>query len=153
LGKIIHKAQEVPFPENSPLKTTLTQADYEDAFARFIPELSEEDTAEKLLQRMSTEFPSFVLRAKKFKEMLFSPLGFSPVGLEQFRWMDLGRDDRVGIFTNKPFTAHIGLSIDRKRKKVVLSSRVVFHNFIGRGYMALIKPAHRTVFKFLLNRL
>ena len=151
--KKLTKAHETSLPESSPIRNTLPSADYEDAFARFLPTLEKGETAEQLMQRMCKDIPLAFLTLLKLKESLLSPLGFSALDFEQFQWRDLGPDERVGVFINKPFTAHIGISIDRAQKKVILSSRVRFHNLLGRGYMAIVKPAHTAVFKFLLNRL
>jgi hypothetical protein len=151
--KDLTKAHEVSIPESSPIRNTLARADYEDAFARILPALAVDETAEQLVQRMCKDIPVAFLALLKMKEGIFSPLGFSTLDFEKFQWRDLGPDERVGIFINKPFTAHIGISIDRNQKKVILSSRVRFHNLIGRSYMAIVKPAHKAVFKFLLNRL
>lgn len=147
------KACETSVPDEAPIRNTLPRADYEDAFVRVLPELSPDESAKDLFERMFKDISPFFLVPKRLKEALLSPLGFSSVDLEQFEWQDLGPNERVGIFVNQPFTAHIGLSINRRDKRVVLSSRVVFHNFLGKSYMAVFKPIHRTVFKFLLNRL
>jgi hypothetical protein len=151
--KDLTKAHEISLPERSPLKDTLSLADYEDAFARVLPGLAADETAEQLVHRMLRDIPVPFLTLLKMKERVLSPFGFSNLDFKRFQWQDMGADERVGIFVNKPFTAHIGISIDRNQKKVILSSRVRFHNLLGRSYMALVKPAHKAVFKFLLNRL
>lgn len=147
------KASEIPLPKDSYLRKTMPKADYEEAFSRILPNLSPNISAGDLIERMFRQIPPFVKFASNLKGKLLMPFGFSPVSPERFKWSDFGFDQRIGIFEDRPFTAHIGISINRSKNEVVLANRILLHTTWGRIYFELIKPLHKLAFRFLLNSL
>lgn len=131
----------------------MPSADFEDAFIRTLLSLSPSVTPADLIHRMREKVPPAFYWGSRIKNSLLIPFGFSPVTLERFQWTDFDSNQRVGEFKNTPFTAHIGVSIDHSKKTVTLASRVSFHTGLGKHYMALVKPFHKQIFKFLLNQL
>ncbi|MFM8269318.1 MAG: DUF2867 domain-containing protein [Pseudomonadota bacterium] len=147
------KAHEIPLPVDSPVRKTMPQADYEEAFSRTLPNLGAQLTSQNLIERMIHGLPRWIKLASSLKNRLLLPFGFSPISFERFTWIDLGSDHKVAIFENAPFTSHIGVSIYRESNEVVLSTRLQLHNTMGRVYLKLIKPIHKLAFQFLLNSL
>lgn len=153
MNKIFAKASEIPVAVDCPIRNIAPHLDFEEAFTRTLPVLDPSLSPADLIEKMKRETPSFFLIGLQLRDLCLVPFGFSPVTWDHFEWTDIDSDTRIGEFKDKPFTAYIGLSIKRPQKAVILSCGVVFHNSRGQCYMSLIKPLHKRVFKFLLNKL
>jgi len=161
------KSVETPLPADSLLRDTLPSFDVEDCFVRTLsgrPFSSPKD----LLLGIVKHHPLWIQNLLLFRDFILKPWGLKtpfaqlasgPSSYTFERGSKIGGFNLIAIsdtslvfsFEDKPLTAHICLSLSADKSQASLSSRVLFHNSMGKIYFLTAKPFHKFVFKELLN--
>jgi len=145
-------AIDIPLPVDSPLRQSMPEADFEEAFTRSLL-IPDHETAAQLLKRLLFKQPRWVRGAFYLKNLIFSPLGFLPITMDNFMFTEHTPDHAVAQFEDKSFSAHLCLSIDRKNQQFILGNRVRLHSLLGKSYFFLVLPLHKRVLRHLINSL
>jgi len=142
--------ESIPLPKESPLRQSMPDSDFEEAYRRCFVSNSEM-TASALVKENLSHPPPGLPWLIKIKNFIFQPFGFSPLKPEKFKWVEIDRDTVLVQFNDQHFSAHFSLSIFRTGRELVFANRVRFHNKIGKAYLKLILPLHRRFIKYVLS--
>lgn len=160
------RAYEVPVPSDSVLAPLYVGADLLDAFAIHLPADASDDL--EVLARTAFERPAWWIRALiRLRDAVMSTvgvkssgaigaaaaargsvIGFFPLLSKSAREMVVGEDDR-----HLDFRAAILQRTDAAGgRELVVVTVVHCHNRLGRTYLAVIAPFHRTILRANLER-
>lgn len=142
--------QEIKLPADSPLRQSLPEADFEEAFCKFFNPRAE-TTALALIHTTLAHPPPLISSLLKLKNSLLRPLGFNPVKKESFVLTEIDKDTVTAKFDDKYFCAHSRLSIDRNKNHLLLENRVRCYGKAGKTYLKLILPLHRIVVRHVFS--
>lgn len=143
---------EIPLPENSPVRLSLPQADFEEAFSKSFEGIPTQ-TAFQIAQNLFSNPPLLLSFLIGTKNLLLQPFGFSTTHVTNFIFKEMSTDLVLAQFDDKFFSAHLSLFIDRVHRQYVVSNRVHCTNQLGKAYLKLSLPLHKFVARKLINTL
>lgn len=148
---------EIPPP--SDVGMLLSGAQFADAFTIVTPQTL---TARQAAERMFSRSPRWVSALTSLRDLIVSPfglttttarhakhdkIGFFPVLEETPQRLVAGFDD-----SHLDFRVVIDVTLESAGQRVTATTIVLMHNWLGRSYLAVIKPFHRLVVRAMLRQ-
>ena len=127
--------------------------DYTDEFSDIIHTVRFINAAE--LSRLFFSTPKWITILMRFRNVMVRPLGLK----KEKDFLDLVHIESENIATVCKNDKHLNLgivfiteSMERDSQRISVSTKVRFHNSLGKCYFAIIKPFHNLICKILLQR-
>ena len=127
--------------------------DYTDEFSDIIHTVRFINAAE--LSRLFFSTPKWITILMRFRNVMVRPLGLK----KEKDFLDLVHIESENIATVCKNDKHLNLgivfiteSMERDSQRISVSTKVRFHNNLGKCYFAIIKPFHNLICKTLLQR-
>ena len=127
--------------------------DYTDEFSDIIHTVRFINAAE--LSRLFFSTPKWITILMRFRNVMVRPLGLK----KEKDFLDLVHIESENIATVCKNDKHLNLgivfiteSMERDSQRISVSTKVRFHNSLGKCYFAIIKPFHNLICKTLLQR-